>query len=238
MKTLLIRKIQLTSDVFQFDFKCALGKLSFKAGQFVSVKVPGTDAWRSYSIVSSPSRKDGFSLCIKIITGGIASTFFAGLAEGATVDFDGPSGSFTLGEGTSNIVMIATGVGIVPFMSMLSLLPTLLRAQKVRLLFGVRNKEDLFYLDELEEFKRSNPNFDFFVTLSRPPEGWTGLRGRVTDHLEMFCSSDRGSSDASNTQFYICGGGEAVKDVRTLLIQKGVLPVQIRLEQFSAIGVK
>lgn len=225
----LLRSLPLATDVFQYDFSWDEAPVDFAAGQFFMLEVQDEQGKvnRAYSVASAPSKKDGFSLCVKLIPEGRGSRVFRNLETGARLNFMGPFGHFMLADSPKDIVMVATGTGLAPFMSML---PTLLeggRAGRVDLYFGVRHEEDLFYVDTLRAWEAEYSNFHVHVTLSQPPDGWTGLRGRVTEHLTDF--------DPAAVQVYICGNGDMVKAVKEQVEAAGVPKVDIHLEQFTAL---
>lgn len=230
----LVRSEALTEDVFHYDFEVTEGELVFKPGQFCMLKVEDGDkpVNRAYSIASLPSM-DGksFSLNIKLVPGGRGSEFLRGKKEGDEMSFMGPFGHFFLREDEESlkkdIVMVATGTGVAPFMSMLPHLFELGYQGKVTLLFGVRYKQDLFYVDQLREWEAQHENFHPVISLSRPEEDWEGDCGRVTDHL-----AETGLSNG-NTKLYICGNGAMVKDVRAQALEMGVDKTDIHLEQYT-----
>lgn len=225
----LLKSTSLTHDVTQFDFSFAGQAVEFKAGQFFMLQVEDAQgkASRAYSVSSAPSEKSVFSLCVKILPDGRASQFLAGLKPGDGAKFMAPFGHFFMTDSKKDVAMIATGTGLAPFMSML---PTLFEhgfESKIDLYFGVRHEEDLFYVKELRAYEAAHPNFEAHVTLSQPPDGWTGLKGRVTDFLNDL--------DYGNIQVYICGNGDMVKGVKDFMQEKGVTKEDLHWEQFTAL---
>lgn len=225
----LLRSTPLTHDVTQFDFSLEGQAVDYKAGQFFMLQVEDAQgkASRAYSVSSAPSEKSFFSLCVKILPDGRASQFLANLKPGDPAKFMAPFGHFFMTESKKDAVMVATGTGLAPFMSMLPSLFEQGFEGKIDLYFGVRHEEDLFYVDELRAYEAAHPNFRAHVTLSQPPEGWTGLQGRVTDHLNEL--------DYANVQVYICGNGDMVKGVKDFMQEKGVTKEDLHWEQFTAL---
>lgn len=224
----LVKKTYLTKDIVLLDFECP--SFEFESGQFITVKIPFNDAQidRSYSLASSSNCAGIFSLCVKIVPEGIGSNFLANLQLSEQISFDGPLGSFVLSKSTSSkdLLFVATGVGLAPFLSMLTDFFTEKEQRQVYLYFGVRYEEDLFYVDFLEELASKNQNFHLFITISQPSETWTGLKGRVTEHLFRIDNS---------AEAYICGNGDMVKDVYLLLRKLGFDTKTLHVEQFSPI---
>lgn len=229
----LLQKEELTHDVYQFDFDFGGEPFPFKAGQFFILNVEDGQeppANRSYSIASPPSESKHFSLCVKLIPGGRASEVLRALEPGAHLNFMAPFGHFVLKEEDEKaIVMVATGTGLAPFMSMLPELFARAYQRPITLYFGVRHEEDLFYMDQLNAWAKEHENFTFIPMLSRPSETWKGAQGRVTEH---FLNHDL---DPEKTRIYICGGGSMVKEVKKMAEDKGVPKDSIHFELFTTL---
>lgn len=223
----LVRALPLNHDVYQFDFSYESAHEDFSAGQFFMLEVPNPERklTRSYSVSSAPLHKEGFSLCVKLLPDGMGSEYLRAMKVGDTAGFMGSFGHFVLADSPKDIVMIATGTGLAPFMSMLPTLFEKGHSGPITLYFGVRHEEDLFYVDTLRTWEAEQPNFKAVITLSQPSDGWTGEKGRVTEHL--------GDLDMANSQVYICGNGDMVKSVKDLLDNKGMPKEDIHLEQFT-----
>jgi NAD(P)H-flavin reductase len=86
----------------------------------------------------------------------------------------------------------------------------------VSLLVGARSQEDLLYRAELADLAARLPTFRFLPTLTRPDPSWTGLGGRVQDHLDTVID------DPGRVEVYLCGHGDMVKTVRETLERRGV----------------
>ena len=115
----------------------------FVPGQFVSIKHPrpdGKEHTRAYSIASAPRPNATFDLCLNRVEEGFLSNWLCDLPEGATVQFHGPHGLFTLREPRKDAVFIATGTGIAPIRGMIHWLFEEAGTQsRPRILAGLRN---------------------------------------------------------------------------------------------------
>lgn len=190
----------------------------FSAGQFVSMQTEheGREITRAYSIASAPVKDRCFDVCLNRVQDGFFSNYLCDLPEGATIKFHGPHGYFTLKNPVRDSVFIGTGTGIAPLRGMLKHLFANPAGQEHEfwLVFGVRNREDLYYNDEFLQLERNNPNFHYIPTLSRPGHEWTGARGYVQDHVREIVN-DRRDMDA-----YICGLKGMVTANRDLLVKE------------------
>jgi ferredoxin-NADP reductase len=220
----LVDKRQLTKDVLELRFAKPEGFV-YTAGQFLQFFIPTEDTpvVRSYSLCSTPA--DSYlAACIKILPGGKGSLFFEQASIGQTVKADGPLGRFVCHDGSQSHFFIATGVGIAPIIGMLrDEIENKKTDVPIYLLFGLRFEEDIFWIEKLDALKAAAPNFSYKIVVSRPSEQWEGLDGRVTDHLDRHPEPH---------QYYLCGSGEMVKDVRTLLLDRGASKEEIHFEIF------
>ncbi len=228
------RVVELTPTTKHFEWEVvAGGRFEFVAGQFISMTLErnGEQHTRAYSIASPPRGDSRFDLCLNRVLGGMFSNYLSDLAPGATLDFTGPHGFFTVQSPVErDLVFIATGTGIAPIRGMFADLfaRNLLASHETWLLFGVRYPETILYREEFEQLAAVQANFHFVPTLSRPPAGWRGRTGYVQKQLrEMFA----GRKDFNA---YLCGLKAMVDDVRKILKEElGLDRKQIRYEKYD-----
>lgn len=197
-------------------------EITFLPGQTVMLRVaPGVN--RSMSIASPPSEKNSILVAHDVSPMGPYSQWTINAKVGDTMSFMGPLGAFILNtESTRKKVLIATGTGIAPFRSML-----LDRfSSPVSLYWGLRHEEDIFWKEEFEDVVRQNSNVHFVLTLSQPSDAWTGLRGRVGEHVFV------DEKDITQNDFYLCGSREMIKEMEERLPAVGVPKQQIKKELF------
>jgi NAD(P)H-flavin reductase len=198
-----------------FEFESLDWKPAFVPGQFLSLT--RNEITRAYSIASPPD-SNSFALCANLVQDGRFSPFLFGMQPGDKIDFKGPYGAFIMKRPESDSIFVATGTGIAPFRSML--MAGLDR--RVTLIFGVRHREGLLYDEEL----RTMP-IDYQPTLTRPPEDWSGLTGRVQSHVL------RELGDRRDVDVYICGLREMVDDLRAKLKELGLDRKRIVYEKYD-----
>jgi ferredoxin-NADP reductase len=202
---------------------------TFDAGQWITLVLPcaGGELRRAYSIASSPNGTSGFDLAVTYVDGGPGSTYLHGLEPGATVKAIGPQGFFTrtVQDATAPALFVGTGTGVAPLRSMLRAAIDRGSSAPICLLFGVRNRQEILYREELEDLARTHPHFRLEVTLSRPEEEWQARRGYVQLHVrELYDSLASGSE--SDPQVYVCGLERMVGAVRDVLRKQMELPRQ------------
>ena len=213
---------RLTASVYELDFEKPEG-FQYLAGQFVEFFIPVNSEMlrRSYSISSAPS-SGKLQFCIKSRKDGIGSEYLTSLKVGDGVTVSVAKGKFVCaGEGGKNI-FIATGVGIAPVISMLEESAIQNKEHENKLLFGVREESELFWMERLQTLKANDQRFDYQITLSRPGDGWKGQKGRVSEQLII----------EKDAEYYLCGSKEMVIEVRGKLIDAGLNTKCIHFEIF------
>ena len=222
--------IEETPTTKTFRFERIDGKLPpFRAGQYVNlhVKLSRVSTSRSYSI-SSPPGEDHIDLTVRLKPGGFVSPYLLEEAKAGDVfESSGPAGQFyyepliDLGE----LVFIAGGSGITPFMSMLRNFAKQGWPVKVNLIYGSRSLDDVIFAGELDRLSRNNKNLNYALALSEPSEEYKGVTGFITDHL---IKSHVGG--LSGKTFMICGPNAMYDFVMEQFQALKVPPYKIRRE--------
>ncbi len=212
----LVESLELAEDIRHFVFEVpGIERVVFEPGQFVSFhhKIGDEVITRAYSIASPPDGDNRFELCLNRVPGGPFSNYLFELHPGQEIAFDGPLGYFLLRRPVRDSLFVATGTGIAPFRSMIPYLLSRGCPARLQLLFGARSQETVLYRDEFEQLATIHPNFEFHPTLSR--EDWSGLRGRVQEHLFELLAG------RTDLDVYICGLKAMINDLRARLKQHG-----------------
>lgn len=220
----LIRSELLSEKTKHLEFNIEESSpFGFVAGQFISVREPRGERFvtRAYSIASPPRGNNTFDLCLNRVDEGFMSNFLCDCEIGDIVYFHGPHGLFVLKPEVEDVVFVATGTGIAPFRSIVQHLfgkdgsgQHRHSGSQIWLVYGTRYPEDVYYQAEFEQLAAEHPNFHYIVTLSRPPENWSGERGYVQEHVGRIVG------DRKDMHVYICGLNEMVTSVRRLLIEE------------------
>jgi propane monooxygenase reductase subunit len=204
-------------------------RIEFRAGQYIDLLVPGTDEWRSYSMANPPSRRDTVEIMIKLMPGGLFSSYVENtLKAGERLTLQGPYGNFYLRDTHSEAVFIAGGSGMAPILSLLRDMAEQKDSRPVTYFYGARTRRDLFALDELYGFEQRLPHFRFVPALSEATtdDAWAGETGLITDVVK------RSVSRGGEKQAYICGP-TAMIDAAIVTLQKlGVEEKDIFYDKF------
>lgn len=183
---------------------------------------------RAYSIASSSVERAYVEFYLTLVTTGELTPRLFALSHGSRI-FLGPkaSGLFTLDRVAPGqaVVLIATGTGLAPYVSMLR---TMLIADTVRkfvVLHGARCSWDLGYRAELESLARIRPNFTYIPSITRPEldPHFRGQTGRIQKLLEQGVVEQLAGVrlDPAETDVFLCGNPEMITHVKTLLENRG-----------------
>ena len=186
--------------------------LSFIPGQHIKLLV-GDSEWRSYSIARTDKNK--LTLVIDTRPDGLGSRFAQNVQIGEKSLFRMPITDLVYYPSERNLVFIATGTGLVPFLHIMDELKKAAVRKKIILLFGCMNEnEDIteHYLKDYKEYF----NIDVQVCVENPVKIKNGFyKGRVTDFLA------EKKIKYNEFDFYVCGHPNMTEATLKLLRSKG-----------------
>jgi ferredoxin--NADP+ reductase/benzoate/toluate 1,2-dioxygenase reductase subunit len=216
--TLFVRKIYRLQDIRvltpeTYVMRIDRNDMIFKAGQHITLGIPGNNQVREYSIYST-EQDPSLEVLIKEVEVGSVSKQLRKIIPGELLEVDGPFGYFTLDEKKMDVpyLFIGTGTGIAPFRSIAGSYPGL----NYTLLHGVRFAEDGYE-------RHHYPSGRYVLCTSRDNHG--DFHGRVTDYLKQHELN-------SDTLVYLCGNCDMIYDVYDLLTSKGFPSANIKTEVY------
>ena len=222
----------LTPDTRELDIDLLEPEeINFSPGQYVQVSVPTSEGpvIRAYSIATEPEVKDWLRLVVRLIPGGIGSTYLHDIEEGEELTFTGPYGEYQLSKDPeTEIVCVAGGCGMAPIRSIARHIANNWPERKCYVFFGARGKKDLFYDDEFNELAQEYPGIEFYPALSDPDpddqwEGETGfIHTAVDKHLEP----------GKKREAFLCGPPPMIEATTEVLHEKGLKDHQIYYDEF------
>ncbi len=235
----------------------------YKSGQFVALGLPGltprceeaTDEFspieepeklikRAYSIASSSSQ-DFIEFYITLVHSGALTPRLFNSKIGDKIWMGKKAvGMFTLDEidAENNIILIATGTGVAPYMSMLRS-NALSRKGKTIVVHGAANSWDLGYSSELQLLQSIYQNFSYLPTITMPekePVGWTGDTRFIQNIIKAGEIENKWGFKPlpENTHVFLCGNPKMIESVSEVLaldkftIHSKKEPGQIHIEEF------
>lgn len=258
-------KVELSSRVMTLRVAAQGGQLpEFTPGQFAVLGLPGSAPrahWsepemtpadpdklirRSYSITSSSKQHEYMEFYISMLSNGALSPRLFALKVGDPL-WLGPktSGIFTLDQvpKDKHIVMVATGTGLAPYMSMLTSELQCGSPRMFAVLHGAYHSWDLGYRSELQTMQYLCQNFKYIATIDKPadePVPWSGKTGWVQQIWRSGAVADAlgFKPTPENTHVFLCGVSGMVNAMMEALTEEGFVehtrqqPGQIHVERF------
>jgi Na+-transporting NADH:ubiquinone oxidoreductase subunit F len=238
-----VEKIRdVTHDIKEVLFALDSGEIDFVSGQYVQLVVPPygdikESTQRAYSMSSKPSDKKHVELLIRLVPGGIATTWVHKfLKEGDAVELVGPFGEFRVHDTPAAMICVAGGSGMAPFKSIFyNLYETSAFPEKdIWYFFGARTSKDMFYLEELRELQAKWPRFHLVAALSEPSpeENWAGDTGLITDVLDRYLQTVIPKND-KGWEGYLCGSPGMINACINVMKKNGITEDKIYYDKFA-----
>ncbi|MGD7033872.1 NADH:ubiquinone reductase (Na(+)-transporting) subunit F [Methylotuvimicrobium buryatense] len=213
----------------------------FNLWRYVSeVKEP---ALRAYSMASYPEEKE-IMLNVRIaspppgapenVPPGIMSSYIFNLKPGDKCIISGPYGEFFAQETDKEMVFIGGGAGMAPMRSHLfDQLRRLKSKRKITFWYGARSKREMFYVEDFDMLAAENENFEWHVALSDPLPGddWDGYTGFI--HNVLYENYLKNHPAPEDCEYYMCGPPIMNSSVINMLLENGVEPESIFLDDFG-----
>lgn len=205
----------------------------FRAGQYIgiTVEIDGVRTSRPYSLVSSPNQLAYYEIGIKRKQGGFVSPYILdNLKIGDILDATEPMGTFYYNPifHGNDLVFIAGGCGITPFMSILRNISEKMLPLNCRIIFGCLTEKDILFREELEELQKRRSNIKVEFVLSDPEPEWKGECGFITKDKIL---DNIGSTDKKF--FYIVGNLPMYQFIQGELEALGVPKHRILFELYG-----
>lgn len=206
----------------------------FKAGQYLTFKLEIGNAvvTRSYSIASSPaSALNGeYQITVKRIADGFVSDYILdNWTVGDKVTAYAPEGNLTYCSlrDAKNIVAIAGGSGITPFLSIARAIDQGDEDCSLTLLYGCRTSDEILFKAELDSLSANNEKINVVYVLSHSDEegyekGFVGA-----DVIKKYAPE-------GSYSIFVCGPGGLYKFLESELPKLNKEKKYIRFEVFSS----
>jgi predicted ferric reductase len=153
------------------------------------------------------------------------------LKLGDIVYVDGPHGSFTLERNPGmGYVFVAGGVGVTPFLSMLSTLADQGDQRPIWLFLGNRHEDQVTGVRQLARLA-GRVNLTVVHVISRPSDQWDGERGRIDAEV----LARHLPTQYKAMQYFLCGGDNMVRSVEDALDVLDVPADRVHAEQFGMV---
>jgi ferredoxin-NADP reductase len=184
--TRLLAKALVAEGTMSFSLARPAG-FEFTAGQFITLTFPGAPYQdskgnkRTFSIASAPQERDRLMVATRL-TGSAFKRSLAEAAIGTELVVGGPGGSFSLPkDAESAFVLVAGGIGITPFRSILFDAAARGLAARLTLHYSNRLPSGAAFHEELRRLAAENHRFEYLPTVTEAePPVWNGERRPIT----------------------------------------------------------
>jgi phenol hydroxylase P5 protein len=206
--------------------------IRFQPGQYINLTIAGKQGTsRAFSIASDMSDPTKLELNIRLVPGGEGTSWVHNeLQVGDSVHLTGPYGRFFVRHSAQMpTLLLAGGSGLSSPRSMLLDLIARKEEQPITIVYGARNRSELYYHDELAALAEEHDNVTYVPALSDEPADseWDGFRGFVHEAAETHFDKDFRGHKA-----YICGPPVMIEACITSLMRGRLFERDIYTEKF------
>lgn len=206
----------------------------FTPGQYLTVRRPGKDPRRSYSICAAPG--EALRVGVRLVPGGAFSGWLhAELKAGDWLEAMEPQGRFgaALGDRPRHVLAVAGGSGITPI---LSIVKTVLEgddAARVTLLYGNRQAGSTMFKEEIEDLKnRYLTRLAVHTVFSREAMDAPLSSGRL-DAAKVASFLRLAGGVQAIDEVFVCGPHAMNDEVEAALLAAGLPASRIHIERFG-----
>jgi CDP-4-dehydro-6-deoxyglucose reductase, E3 len=199
----------------------------YEPGHVISLRREGMRHPYTVSMVF-PERRE-IELLYRVIPHGRLTPTLATLQAGDLLEISGLHHQPVIDEVSKDaqkVIGLATGSGVGPLYGFAARALGQGFDRPIALLIGYREAADIALSGELNQLAADHLNFRWHATLSRPDQSWTGLRGRIGEHLHCV------TSDPRVCHFHLVGNVQMLHEVEAALSQLGVPDHHISDEGF------
>ena len=228
--------IQHTEDVKSFVMLPLSRCPTFKPGQFLHLAIDQYDPsfqWpesRVFSIASSPGQFTEITITFSV-KGKFTRRMFDEVKNGDLVWLKFPYGSFLFIDDKADIILIAGGTGITPFVSFLKHSIKNKLDTNISLYYGVRSPEYLIFDSLLQECQKKLKNYKhhiFFEADSEKNEFDVVSNGRLS--IETILIDTVGNDNAI---YYLSGPQKMILNFKKQLLKSGLSENKIIIDEWE-----
>lgn len=229
----LLGREEVAASTFAFRFERPKA-FAFAAGQSIDLSLtdpatPGTVMKHAFSLAGAPGEGE-LTIATRLRDTPFKRTLRA-LPLGARVQIEGPFGELALdADAARPAVLLAGGIGITPFRSMLRQSLQEIAGPRLVLFYSNRRPEDAAFLGELQELERRSPRFTLVATMTqveRSSQPWQGETGKISSALLA-----RHLGDLTAPIYYLAGPPGLVAGLRDVLRAAGIGQEALKSEEF------
>jgi ring-1,2-phenylacetyl-CoA epoxidase subunit PaaE len=233
-----VRDVRADTDdavVITFDVpESERATFRFTPGQYLTLRRPGDDLRRSYSICAAEG--EAMRVGVRRVPGGAFSSWLhAGLKAGDTLEVMEPQGRFgaALAKRPHHVLAVAGGSGITPVLSILKSVLEGVPDARCTLLYGNRTAASTMFKEELEDLKnRHLTRLAVHPVFSREAMDSPLSAGRL-DREKLVSFLRLAGGAAAIDEVFVCGPHGMNDEVEAALLAAGIAADRIHIERFG-----
>jgi ferredoxin-NADP reductase len=204
----------------------------FRPGQYLHLALDEYDPsrpWpesRVFSIANSPTRINLIKIAVSI-KGSFTRRMYDRLKKSDQVWIKLPYGSFSFDSFSSEIVLVAGGTGITPFISFIEYAVDKNFSSTIKLFYGFRHPGLCIFDDIIQESEKRLSSFKKYYFIEEPGN-WKCIKGKLDIDTIM-----RLTGDINTAQFYFSGPPEMVFTFKDTLHKAGVSLNHIHIDDWE-----
>jgi predicted ferric reductase len=204
---------------------------SFAPGQCFWVTIAGSPfSLQQHPFTVASSARDGVRLEFTIKELGDFTSRIGEVKLGSRAWLEGPYGAFDVpSDPEAPLVMIAGGIGITPFLSIMRTLRDQGARRRGVLIYGAKDLESMAFRGELEECAAAT-GVALALLPEHPPPGWEGESGFLTPQMLGRLVEPQ---DEPSSQYFVCGPDPMMDLVESSLLERGVSLARLHSERFN-----
>ncbi|MEO8105204.1 MAG: FAD-dependent oxidoreductase [Candidatus Saccharibacteria bacterium] len=228
-------KLTATTQLLTLQASQPAEAFDHEPGQYATIsfkrKYRPTPA-RCFSIVTAPEETGKLQFCMR--NRGRFTRAVTDLKPGDPVAVRGPFGGFIIEPShAAKIVLLAGGIGITPFMSMIRHAAFTQSTTDITLIYSCPNQQDMPFFEELIKLERTNPHFSVVFSISAGPIDRLNQERIYSGRIGAELLEAVIAGTFNDRTFFICGPPGFMKGLSAMLADKAVDDRQIVTEAFS-----
>lgn len=210
---------------------------NFKPGQFLHLAIDEYDPsfhWpesRVFSIANSPTRRER-TLVTFSVKGKFTQRMFNEVRKGDIVWLKLPYGNFLFPDNDAkDIVLIAGGTGITPFVSFLEYAIDNQVDTKISLYYGVQSPQYLIFDSLIQECDKALRNFNYHIFVERNAN--VKMCGNISNGMLPVHKILAGTDENSGAVYYLSGPRQMILNFREKLIGNSIPESNIMVDEWE-----
>lgn len=195
---------------------------------------------RDFTLSSSPTEGPLLRVTTRIRAQSGFKRTLDELPIGSYIEGEGPNGTFIIDEAEKGPhVLIAGGIGITPFRSMIKYAVDKNLAARMFLLYSNSLPEEITFRKELENWSKDLPSLKLAMTVTHPEvvsskseSKWKGLSGRIDEPL-LKKLTENWKLKIENSTYWLCGPPTMVAAMEKLLSKLKLPASHVRSDKFT-----